>query len=141
MYCCSCFVCVVILCVIVLLCVHCFFFTLDAGLPARSQYSEGPATGHFDTGLSCFPCAKQQMLRWFPRFQVVTTCYSCSPYLFIYSLTYLLTCLLTYLLTYLLACLLACLLTYSMVQSPSREANWFAASQEIPRISRNPKVH
>jgi len=33
------------------------------------------------------------------------------------------------------------LLTYSMVQSPSREANWFAASQEIPRISWNPKVH
>ena len=28
-----------------------------------------------------------------------------------------------------------------MVQSPSSEANWFAASQEIPRISRNPKVH
>jgi len=33
------------------------------------------------------------------------------------------------------------LLTYSMVQSPSWEANWFAAIQEIPRISRNPKVH
>ena len=33
------------------------------------------------------------------------------------------------------------LLTYSMVQSHSWEANWFAASQEIPRISRNPKVH
>jgi len=33
------------------------------------------------------------------------------------------------------------LLTYSMVQSPSLEANKFAASQEIPRISRNPKVH
>ena len=33
------------------------------------------------------------------------------------------------------------LLTYSMVQSPSWEANWFAASQEIPLISRNPKVH
>jgi len=32
-------------------------------------------------------------------------------------------------------------LTYSTVQSPSGEANWFAASQEIPRISRNPKVH
>jgi len=31
--------------------------------------------------------------------------------------------------------------TYSMVQSPSWEAKWFAASQEIPRISRNPKVH
>ena len=33
------------------------------------------------------------------------------------------------------------LLTYSMVQSHSWEANRFAASQEIPRISRNPKVH
>ena len=31
--------------------------------------------------------------------------------------------------------------TYSMVQSPSWEANWFAASQEIPRILWNPKVH
>jgi len=28
-----------------------------------------------------------------------------------------------------------------MVQSHTWEANWFAASQEIPRISRNPKVH
>ena len=28
-----------------------------------------------------------------------------------------------------------------MVQSPSWAANWPAASQEIPRISRNPKVH
>ena len=28
-----------------------------------------------------------------------------------------------------------------MVKSPSWEANWFAASQEILRISRNPKVH
>ena len=33
------------------------------------------------------------------------------------------------------------LLTYFMVQSPSWEANFFAASQEIPRISQNPKVH
>ena len=33
------------------------------------------------------------------------------------------------------------LLTHSTAQSPSWEANWFAASQEIPRISRNPKVH
>ena len=41
--------------------------------------------------------------------------------------------LLTYLFTY--------LLIYSMVQSPSWEANWLAACQEIPRISRNPKVH
>ena len=28
-----------------------------------------------------------------------------------------------------------------MVQSPSWEAHWFAPSQEIPRISRNPNVH
>ena len=28
-----------------------------------------------------------------------------------------------------------------MVQSPSWAANRFAASQEIPHISRNPKVH
>jgi len=34
-----------------------FFCTLDAGLLARSQYSEGPATGHLDTGFSWFPCA------------------------------------------------------------------------------------
>ena len=33
------------------------------------------------------------------------------------------------------------LLTYSMEQSPSWEANWFAASQEIPRILWNPKFH
>jgi len=33
------------------------------------------------------------------------------------------------------------LLTYSKVQSSSWAANWFAARQEIPRISRNPKVH
>ena len=34
-----------------------------------------------------------------------------------------------------------CILTYSMVQSPSWEANRFAANQGIPRISRKPKVH
>ena len=33
------------------------------------------------------------------------------------------------------------LLTYSMVHSPSWEANWSATSQKIPCISRNPKVH
>ena len=32
-------------------------FTLDAGLLARSQHSEGPATGHLDTGFSWFHCA------------------------------------------------------------------------------------
>jgi len=43
--------------------------------------------------------------------------------------------------TYLPTYLVTYLLTYSMVQSPSWAANCFAASQEIPRISRNPKVH
>ena len=57
----------------------CCFFTLYAGLLARSQYSEGPATGHLGTGFSWFPCVYKQMLRWFPRFQVATTCFSCSP--------------------------------------------------------------
>src|SRR5215468_1284994 len=26
-----------------------------------------------------FPVSLKQMLRWFPRFQVATTCFSCSP--------------------------------------------------------------
>ena len=34
-----------------------------------------------------------------------------------------------------------CMYTYSMVQSLSWAANWLEASLEIPRISRNPKVH
>ena len=48
--------------------------TLVAGLLARS-----PATGHLDTGFSWFPCVYKRMLRWFPSFQVATTCFSCSP--------------------------------------------------------------
>ena len=53
---------VVVLCVLssyvyLLYCVCIAVFTLDAGLLARSQYSEGPATGHLDTGFSWFPCA------------------------------------------------------------------------------------
>jgi len=49
---------IVVLCVLLssyvyLLCYVCIVvFTLDAGLLARSQYSEGPATGHLDTGFS-----------------------------------------------------------------------------------------
>ena len=50
-----------------------------AGLLAISQYSEGLATGHLDTGFSWFPCAYKQMLRWFPRLQVATTRFSYSP--------------------------------------------------------------
>ena len=53
---------VVVLCVLLsyvylLYCVCIAVFTLDAGLLARSQYSEGPATGHLDTSFSWFPCA------------------------------------------------------------------------------------
>ena len=53
--------------------------TVDAGLLGRSQYPEGPATGHLDTGFAWFPCVYKRMLRWFPSFQVATTCFSCSP--------------------------------------------------------------
>ena len=42
-------------------------FTLDAGLLAISQYSEGPATDHLDTGFSWFPCVYKQMLRLVPK--------------------------------------------------------------------------
>jgi hypothetical protein len=70
-------------CLFVVLCICCTVcigvFTLDAGLLARSQYSEGPATDHLDTGFSWFPCVFNQMLRWFPTFQVATTCFSYSP--------------------------------------------------------------
>jgi len=58
-------------------CIACFF--LDVGMLARIQYSEGPATGHLNTGFSWFPFVYKQTLRWFPRCQVATTCFSCSP--------------------------------------------------------------
>ena len=90
---------VVLLCVFVVSYVYLFYFlcifvvpyvyflyyvciavlTLDAGLLTRSQYSEGPATGHLDAGFSWFPCVYKRMLRWFPSFQVATKCLSCSP--------------------------------------------------------------
>ena len=80
------FIVVVVLCVLLLpsyvyllYCVCITFYTLDAGMLARSQYSEGPATGHLDTGFSRFPCVYKQTLRRFPTFPVATTCFSCSP--------------------------------------------------------------
>ena len=75
----SCLVCVLLSYVYLLYYVCTVVFTLDAGLLARSQYSEGPATGHLDTGFSWFPCVYKHMLRLFPKFQVATTCFSCSP--------------------------------------------------------------
>jgi hypothetical protein len=84
-YCCSCLVCIVVVVLCVLLSSYVYLlyyvctavFTLDSGLLARSQNSEGPATGHLDTGFSWFPCVYKQMLRWFPRFQLATTFFSC----------------------------------------------------------------
>ena len=83
----SCLVCivVVVLCVLLqlscvyshhLMCICCTVcvciaaFNLDDGLLARSQYSEGPATGHLGTGFSRFPCVYKQTLRRFPTFQL-----------------------------------------------------------------------
>ena len=60
----SCLVCIVVVVLCVLLSyvyllyyVRIAVFTLDAGLLARSQYSESPATDHLDTGFSWIPCA------------------------------------------------------------------------------------
>jgi hypothetical protein len=78
----SCILCVFVLSpvyfFVLLICICCTLciavLTLDAGLLARSQYPEGPPTGHLDTGFSWFPCVYKRMLRWFPSFQVATTC-------------------------------------------------------------------
>ena len=59
----GCFVGIVVhvLRVLLSLCEYCctvgvlMYFTLVAALLARSQHSEGPATGHLDTGFSWFP--------------------------------------------------------------------------------------
>jgi len=66
--------CIVSLCVFITV-----LHTLVAGLLARSQYPEGHATDHPGTGFSWFPCVYKRMLRWFPRLQVATACFSCSP--------------------------------------------------------------
>jgi hypothetical protein len=53
--------------------------TLVAGLLARSQCPEGQANGHLVTGFSLFPFVYKRMLRWFPRLQVATACFSYRP--------------------------------------------------------------
>ena len=98
-----CFCC--ILCVFVVPYVYLLYYmciailTLDAGLLARSQYPEGPATGHLDTGFSWSPSIYKRMLRWFPSFKVTTTCFSCSPpdlhFLVTFFFSYLCTCKIT----------------------------------------------
>ena len=86
-----------LLCTVLVFCVLCYYLVLSL-LPhvycfticvllsynfscrmlARSQYPQGPATGHLSTGFSWFPCVYKRMLRWFPRLQVATACFSCS---------------------------------------------------------------
>jgi hypothetical protein len=85
--CCISYVFVVLLmCICYTVCIA--VLNLDAGLLARSQYPEGPATGHLDTGFSRFPCVYKRMLRWFPSFQVATTCLPCSPPDLIFLVTF-----------------------------------------------------
>ena len=45
---------------------------LDTGFPPRHRFS------HLDTGFSWFPCVYNRMVKWFPSFQVASTCFSCS---------------------------------------------------------------
>jgi hypothetical protein len=83
-FCELCFACIVVICcilcvfvspcVFVVFYVHLLYYVCiaapisDAGLLARSQYPEGPATGHLDTGFSWFPClqANAEMVPKFP---------------------------------------------------------------------------
>ena len=73
----SCLVCivVVVLCVLFSSYVYLLYyvciavFTLVAGLLARSQFSEGPATGHLGTGFSWFLCVCKQMVPKIPSCQ------------------------------------------------------------------------
>jgi hypothetical protein len=77
---CICYTMYLCICYTMYLCIcYTCCFNLDSGLLARSQYPEGPATGHLDTGFSWFPFVYKRMLRWFPSFQVANTCFSFSP--------------------------------------------------------------
>jgi hypothetical protein len=59
--CISCVFVVLLMCICYTVCIA--VLTLDAGLLDRSQYPEGPATGHLDTGFSWFPSVYKRMLR------------------------------------------------------------------------------
>ena len=62
---------------------HRFFCHLGTGFSAISAQVFLPPRHrffcHLGTGFSWFPCVYKRMLRWFPRLQVATTCFSCSP--------------------------------------------------------------
>ena len=77
-YCCSCLVCV-ILCVFVVLCVYCFFYfkCRTAGYRSVLGRSCDRPTRHRFFLFSL--CLKSKCWDGNPRFQVATTCFSCSP--------------------------------------------------------------
>ena len=55
-------------------------FILVSELLAKGQYPEGPATCLLGKGFLGFPVSVyKRILRWFPRLQVATACFSCSP--------------------------------------------------------------
>ena len=54
-------------------------FLLDTGFSPRHSFSSSTQVFLLDTGFSWSPCVYKQMLRCFPKFQVATTCFSCSP--------------------------------------------------------------
>ena len=87
---------------------------------------------------SCMLLDMYQLFRWVPLCCFVLMleaahCSAVSVFARLHSVLSQKTYLFTYLLTY--------FLTYSMEQSPSEEANRFSASQEIPCILWNLKVH
>ena len=67
-----------LMCIVLLRVCIAVLYTLVAGLLARSQYPEGPDTGHLGTSFPWFPPVYKRMLRWFPRLQVATAYFSCS---------------------------------------------------------------
>jgi hypothetical protein len=66
--------CIVLLCVCVAV-----LHTVVARLLARSQYPEGPATGHLGTGFSWVSLCLNANAEMIPKTQVVTACFSCGP--------------------------------------------------------------
>jgi hypothetical protein len=50
----------------------------QGGMQELQRYYKAGAHKFPVTGFPWFPCVYKQMLRWFPSFQVATTCFSCS---------------------------------------------------------------
>ena len=58
---------------------ECIFLQNKVGMRISCTETLVVLTGHLDTGFSWFPYVYKRMQRWFPSFQVATTCLSCSP--------------------------------------------------------------